>query len=112
MPAGNYNIACEQGATFALSIEWRDSTGALVDLSGRTARMQVRASKSASTTVLELTTENGRIALTTSIALSISATTTAALTPGAYVYDLEVVNGAEVVRLLEGSFVVSGEVTR
>lgn len=81
--------------------------------------MHVRATVDASTTIIELTTANGRIALGNTVAtkgqvtLTIAANTTTTLTPGLYVYDLELVSSTGVVdRILEGNFKVSAEVTR
>jgi len=81
--------------------------------------MQVRATVASTSVILELTTTNGRITLGNTAAtkgqvnLLVSATTTAALTPGLYVYDLELVSSTGVVdRILEGNFKVSAEVTR
>lgn len=87
-----------------------------VDLAGYTARMHVRGSAGASTTLLELTTENSRIELNNTlktITLTILATVTAAITWTAGVYDLELVSaGGVVTRLVEGAVSVSEEVTR
>jgi hypothetical protein len=77
--------------------------------------MQLRTSYSAATASLELTTANGRISLTNAgvITLALTATETAALAAGRYVYDLELVSsGGQVTRLLEGVVTVSPEVTR
>ena len=57
-----------QGATFFESWEWstapnEDSPYTPVDLTGCTARMQIRAKIEATTPLLTLTTENGGIAL-------------------------------------------------
>ncbi|MGH9892810.1 MAG: hypothetical protein ACREA0_12630 [bacterium] len=86
------------------------------DLAGYTARMHIRATQSAATTLIELTTANSRIALDNvlkTITLTISATDTAAITWTAGVYDLEMVSaGGVVTRLLEGSVSISEEVTR
>lgn len=114
-PAGTYNIVADQGATFSRTLTWKTDAGTLVNLSGYTARMQVRATVDAPTTVLSLTTENGGITLggaLGTIALSVSATSTAALTPGTFVYDLELVSGSTVTRLVQGTFTVRPEVTR
>jgi hypothetical protein len=47
------------------------------------------------------------------INITITATQTTALLPDLYVYDLEITSGAGVVtRLIEGSAIVSAEVTR
>jgi len=114
--AGLYNITCDQGATLQRSITWSDSAKTPYNLTGYTARMQVRANVSSSTVILELTTGNGRITLGSSdwnVNLLVAANVTANLTAGLYVYDLEVVSGAGVVtRLIEGNFKVKAEVTR
>jgi len=113
--AGDYDIIADQGATFTRVITWNDSAGSPVNLSGYTARMQVRQRYVSTTTVLSLTSGSGITlggALGT-ITLLASATTTAAITAGEYLYDLELVSGGGVVtRLLQGSFTVRAEVTR
>ena len=113
--AGFHCIVCDQGATLEVSLTYLDSDGAAVNLSGYTARMQVRTEVTAAAATLTLTTENGRIALggaAGTVALTVPAIDTAAVAAGEYVYDLELVTGARVVRLIEGSFVVRAEVTR
>lgn len=118
MPAGSYNIVCDQGATFGLSLTYEDATGAVINLTNYTARMQVRAKTNSPTTILSLTSAaGGGITLggaAGTIVISISATSTAALDPGDYVYDLELVHTSTsaVTRLIQGRFRVSGEVTR
>jgi hypothetical protein len=112
-----YKLEIQQGATLSLTATWADSTGAAVNLTGYTARMQVRASYDATSTVLALTSAAGDIVLggaAGTIAITASATVTAALTaPWNGVYDLELVSGGGVVtRLLEGPATVSPEVTR
>ena len=114
--AGVYNITCNQGATLQRSITWTDSAKNPYNLTGYTARMQVRSNAASSTVVLELTTENGRISLGTSqwnVNLTVPASVTTNLTPGLYVYDLELVSGGGVVsRIVEGNFNIKAEVTR
>ena len=115
MPAATYDMICDQGSTFTNVIQITDSDGVAVNLTGFTARMQVRPSASSSTLLLELTNANSRITITSAegkINLSVDASTTAALTPGNYVYDLETVNGAVIERILQGAFIVRAEVTR
>jgi tRNA threonylcarbamoyladenosine modification (KEOPS) complex Pcc1 subunit len=114
--AGTYNITCDQGATFSRSITWTDSARNPYNITGYTARMHVRETANASSTIVTLTTSNSRITLggtAGTITLTIAATDTANLTPGLYVYDLELVSGAGVVsRIIEGNFKVKAEVTR
>jgi len=117
MALGNrYDLEIKQGATLSLTATWKDSTGTAVNLTGYTARLQVRATYDSSSTILSLTSAAG-ITLggaAGTIAITASATTTAALTaPFSGVYDLELVSGGgEVTRLLEGTATVSPEVSR
>jgi hypothetical protein len=115
MMAANYDIVCDQGATFQRVFTWQDSTGVPVNISGYTARMQVRATVSSSTILLSFTTENGGLTLgdaAGTITATATAATTAGVAAGCYVYDLELINGATVYRLVQGQFTVDGEVTR
>ncbi len=113
--AGTHDIVCDQGATFSRVFTWQDSVGLPVNLTGYTARMQVRATIDAASTLLSFTTENGGITLGAAagtITVTATAATTAAVSAGCYVYDLELINGATVYRLVQGQFTVDGEVTR
>lgn len=112
-----------QGADFDQYLLWKDSDGNVVDVSGYTARMQIRRHITSADPELELTTSDGRITLAHvvgppeyNILLHISATDTAALEATAsshrWFYDLELVNGSNVRRLLQGRVNVSLEVTR
>ena len=114
MPAAIYDFEIEQGTTLNKQMVWKDSTGAPVDLSGYTARMQLRPSISSDTVLLDLTTENGGITLggvLGTITLHFTAAQTAALSKGG-VYDLEMIVGGNVTRLLQGAVSLSKEVTR
>jgi hypothetical protein len=115
MAATTYDILIEQGATYSQLITYKDN-GVAVNLTGYTARMQVRATLESASTLVELTTANSRIALggtAGTITLTISATDTAALTAGRGVYDLELVSGSGIVtRLLQGVATISRNVTR
>jgi len=114
MPAGIYNFTCEQGSTFSRDIEVTNFDDTVRDLSGFTARMQVRRDIEASSALVELTTENGRIQITPStgtVGLTISAADTAALTQGG-IYDLELIGSTSIVeRLLQGNFNLDANVT-
>lgn len=114
---GLLDLNCYQGASFDYSLSWT-AGGSAVNLTGYSARMQVRDSYDAGTAVVSLTSGTGITLGGTagSIVLEMSATATAALdgTPNTqYVYDLELVSGAGyVTRLVEGRFFVYPEVTR
>jgi hypothetical protein len=115
-PAGIYNIVADQGATLSRVITWRDSARNPYNLTGYTARMHVRSTVESTSLILELTTANSRITLggaTGEVTLSVTATVMASVPADKYVYDLELVSATGVVsRLVQGNFVVRGEVTR
>lgn len=113
--AGTYNIVADQGATFSQQLLWKGSNGSPVNLSGYTARMSVRTVPASNTVAISLTTENGRITLggaAGTINLLVAASDMVTLTDGIYVYDLEMVTGSTVTRLVMGTFLVRPEVTR
>ncbi len=114
-PAG-YDIEIIQGQTLVRAVLWKDADGEPVDLTGYSARMQIRRSKSSSDVLFELTTANGRIAIDGAagkVTLTFTAEESAAFTWRRGVYDLELEAGDGVVRrLLEGAVEVNREVTR
>lgn len=106
-----------QGATFRKRLTWKAGKPAVaVDLTGCTARMQVRSEVESSTVLLELTTEDGGITLgdtAGTVDLYVSDEDTGAITWDGGVWDLEIVHpSGEVTRLAQGSIGVSPEVTR
>ena len=112
--AGTYDIEAEQGATFQRVMTWSIDSEP-VDLTGWTARMQVRKTAKAADPYLSLTsglTGGLTLAADGSIGIRIEAAAMSAVPAGAWVYDLELDSGSEVTRLLEGAFEVSAEVTR
>jgi len=112
--AGQYNFTIEQGATFNLLMTWKIDNVA-VNLTGYTARLQARIDVDEIDTILSLTTGAG-ITLggaAGTISLDQTATQTALLPKGEYVYDLELQSsGGIVTRLLQGELNISAEVTR
>lgn len=117
MPAATFDIIIEQGATFLMNITWKQSAGGTpVDLTGYTARMQVRKSyNEPDPPALSLTTENGGIALggaAGTIAITGSATLTDAMEARPHVYDLELVSGSVVTRVVQGKAFVRPQVTK
>jgi hypothetical protein len=117
MVAAVYDITIEQGATFVFSLIWRDSSGTPIDLTGCSARMQVRRKYNSETPWMSLTSDDGDITLggaagTIEVVGSAEVTETIPA-PGCGVYDLEVVSaGGLVTRVIQGSATISPEVTR
>lgn len=87
-----------------------------VDLTGFTARMQVRAKLEDTAIIKELTSQNGGIIInntTKTIQLYMTAIDTAALSFSTAVYSLELVSsGGEVTQLITGTINLVREVTR
>ena len=121
MIAGTYNIYCEQGTTFGriITIAVPDAIDPEItnpyDLSGHTARMQVRRTIDSTTQMVELTTENNGLTINESdgsITIEMSSDVTASLTTSG-VYDLEIIDATgNVSRVIQGTFTLSPEVTR
>lgn len=114
MTPGRYNIKCYQGSTFSLAPQWKID-GTYVNVTGYTAVLTVKYSPSSETSIVVLSTDNGRITVGTTdgkFTLALTAAQTTALAAGNYVYDLEVTApDATVTRLLEGGFTVYEGVT-
>jgi len=116
MAAAVFNFTIEQGTTLSKIFLWKDSAGAVINLTGYSGRMQVRPSVTSETIYLDMLTANGQIVLTPntgSIQLLLSAAVTGALTWSKAKYDLELLAGnGEVTRLLSGYIDVSRGITR
>jgi len=117
MSAGRKNIVVEKGSTFLLTLVWKDHNRVPIDLTGYTARMQVRKSYSSAEKLLDLTTEKGCIVLggvSGTIMINAPADKTSIIHDNirSGVYDLEVVRGLNVRRLIEGEVDIRPEVTR
>jgi hypothetical protein len=131
MPAGRYNFTIEQGTTFTLNLQYKDSNGVPVDLTGYYGRMQIRPSVSSDTVYLTLSSSlnsdgtglnfsgsNGTFPPSSgSIGIHIASCTSSMLNfDGQAYYDLEIYSGSApcplTVRLIEGQVQLSKEVTR
>jgi hypothetical protein len=112
-----YNITLYQGSTYRETFTWETGDPpTAVNLTGCTARMQVRASVNSPVKLLDLTTENGGITLGGSagtIQVLVAPSATAGQPWRTGVYDLEVIFvGGDVRRLLAGAVELVPEVTR
>ena len=132
MAAGKYSFVIEQGATTNFEIQYTDSTGTPVNLTGYSGRMQIASDYSsvpsrtvyltlssslkADGTGLNFSGSNGSTPPTSgSIGIYISACTSSLLTFTTAKYDLEIYSGSGTcpytVRLLEGQVSLSNQVT-
>jgi hypothetical protein len=109
------DLTIYQGATFSQVIYLKNPDGTAVNLTGYAARMQAREEVYSANYYLNLTTENGGIAIDATagkITLNMAAADTAQLKISEGVYDLEIVSGSNVSRILSGGLILSLEVTR
>lgn len=92
------NLTCYQGATFDYQLTW-NLAGTPVNLTTYSARMQVRQTYDSTAVALSLTSGSGITLGGTAgtIFLEASATTTAGVASGQYVYDLELVTASSAV---------------
>ena len=126
MAAGKYSFIIEQGATTDFEIVWRDGDGNRVNLADYHARMQIRSNYGSDGTLyasltssldsdgtgLNLSGSNGTNPLSSgSIGVFISAASSSAFNFSEAKYDLEVVSGSYVTRLIEGKVKLNKEVT-
>ena len=128
MAAGKYNFTIEQGTTTKFEVQYSDDDGTPIDLTSYQCRMQIRsdyadfdstlyATLSSSLAVdgtgLNLQGVDGSKELTSgSIGVIISSAVTETFDFDEGVYDLELVTGTNVTRLLQGKVKISREVTR
>jgi hypothetical protein len=127
MAAGIYNFTLEQGSTIDFSIQYKDSNGDPINLTGYDAAMQIRSNYADNnpTTYLTLSSslepdgtglnlESGSQGY---IQIFISACSSSALNFNTARYDLEIYSGSIggcpiTTRILEGQVNLSKEITR
>lgn len=118
MEPASIDLTVYQGSTFSRVFQWKSGNPSVpVNLTGYTARMQIRERVNSPTSLISLTTENNRIVITNApqgtFELRISDADTSSLNFKNAVYDLEFVSPTGFVRrLFEGSVTLSPEVTR
>ena len=112
---GTNNITILQGSDKTITLVLKDDDGVVINLTGYTAAMHVRTSPKSTTLLDELTTENGRIVITPlsgKIELEFPHAVSSEYGFVKAVYDLELYINDLVSRIVEGSFLVSLEVTK
>lgn len=119
-----YDLQVNQGETFTKVFTYKNPDGSLIDLTGYSARMQVRTNYEAPTFLLELTTANGGIVIggtagtitiniTPAQTLAIAITSLVGIPPYQnFVYDLEIALGSTIRKFLNGFFTLTKAATR
>ena len=118
MQPAHIDLDVYKGSTFVKVIQWKTGeTPVAVNLTGCTARMQIRKAVNDTTALDNLTTENGKIVihepLNGKFKIVIPAATSTAYTFTSSVYDLEIIfTDGTVSRVIEGCLTAAPEVTR
>lgn len=113
MAAARNNFSAEEGATFRTSFTITIAESGLPwDLTGFSARMQVRRNYSSTDTLLNLSSDNG-ITLGDAAGTIDIEVLNLQVSQGSYVYDFELESaGGEIWRVLTGRFSVAPNVTK
>ena len=104
------NLVIDQGSTFNTDLTLLDENGNGVYLVGYTANSQIRKWYTSENPAATFTTSINTISSV--ITLTLTPEETANLVAGRYVYDVEIDDGFEKSRILEGIITVTPEVTR
>jgi len=113
--AGQKNFEVDQNATFSFVIEYKDDNGNAIDLTGASAKMQVRDTKGGAKLAVTLTSPSGGIVIDQThgkLTIKMTPTQTNKLFYPKSSYDLMVVdsNGNKI-KLLEGFMTLNRSVT-
>jgi len=113
--AGQKNFEVDQNATFSFIVEYKDNNGLPIDLTGSTAKMQVRDTKGGSKLAFSLTSPAGGIVITPllgKVTIKMTPTQTNKLFYPKSSYDIMVTDSnANKIKLLEGFITLSRSVT-
>ena len=130
MAAGKYNFAIQQGDTVDFTINYKDSSGNPIDLTNYQARMQIRPTAGSPTVIaslsssldndgtgINMTPQDPTSLLTLpkssgSLQVVISAASSSAFDFRVAQYDLEIVSGSFVEKIIRGNVSLRKEVTR
>jgi hypothetical protein len=112
MSAGTYNLIIDQGTTFTLDITIKEDD-VVKDLTGYSARAQMRATKTASSVAASFTCTIPTPANGT-VRMALSPSTSSSMTAGQFFYDLEIYTSSDAIvkRIVEGTVTLTQEVTR
>lgn len=113
--AAELNLTIEKKSAFQRRLIYKDSNGRAINLTGWTAKLQIKPAADSVTVLIELSTTNGRIALGGNagfidLYVSVADTTSIAWTTGVYDLLLTPADGKSR-RLVQGTMTASPGVT-
>lgn len=108
----NFPLSVRVGDTETISLTMQNSAGAPIDIAGRTYASQIRASAESSTVLATFNCSVVGNGSTGQVTCTLPASTTAGLTPGIAVFDLQETNGTVVTTILAGQVTITQDVTR
>ena len=104
------NLSIDQGSSFSSVVTVEGQDGLVFNLTGYTARGQIRKTyTSTSYTAFSVSIPSPTDG---KINIALTSTQTAGLKPGRYMYDIEIVQGLNVIRVIEGQVEVNPRITR
>jgi hypothetical protein len=111
------DIRIVRGDTLDAVLEFFNENGTVKTLTGYSAKLQVRSDAESATVILEASTAAGTLVVggaAGTITMAVAASTTAALTPGRYVYDLQTTSpdGNVTTEIIQHVCTVVADVTR
>ena len=107
----NYPLNIRIGDTETVTVTLQDANGNPINITGRTYSAQVRE-KTSSASPLATFSCSIVNAATGKFACTLSATTTAALSPANAVWDLQENNGGVITTLMAGEAIITRDITR
>lgn len=109
------DLILNKGCTFSYEFILLDENDAVVDITGKTAKLTIKQSHADQDPVYQCTTTNGGITINGpqgKVTATIPAATTETFTKlKKGVYDVVLINGSVLTRLAEGNLIVSANVT-
>jgi hypothetical protein len=113
--AGQKNFEVDQNATFSFILQYKDDDGNAIDLTGASAKMQIRDSKSSTKLAVTLTSPSGGITIdgpTGTVSVKMTPTQTNKLFYPKSSYDIMIIDSnLNKTKLLEGFMTLNRSVT-
>lgn len=105
------NIYIDQGTDFSITVDVTNADGTALNLNGYSAAAQIRKTYTSSTISASFGTTI--VEASGQVTLSLTDSQTSALSPGRYLYDLNITSsGGNTSRVVEGQAIVTPGVTR